>query len=411
MNLFQIISFTHRQFDFDEIGLFHLEDSIRIQSLTKIKSFLGAEELMYLSTCNRVEFIVLKKDKLKDENISDLLQFFQERNTDLNILNFMDRVEVSHNEKAIHHLFSVASSLDSLVVGEREIITQVRKAFEECKDNGLCDDVTRVLVQLAIQTAKKVYTESKIANRPVSVVSLAYLELKKFIVHKPKRFLIVGAGKTVASMLKFISKSQKHEYVIYNRSVDKAQQLSDQLNLKAKVCPLTELGKNKEDFDYVISCTGAKDVVLDLEKYDNVNPDRNKSIIVDLAVPKDCSEEFSKIDNVKMINVAQLKQRADENLKARSKEIDGCLEIIENQIFEYNAIEKERELERAMQAVPESIKGIRKKAYAEVFAKELAGLDPDAREVLDSLVNYMEKKYISVPMKMAKEILLKESIK
>ena len=87
------------------------------------------------------------------------------------------------------------------------------------------------------------------------------------------------------------------------------------------------------------------------------------------------------------------------------------MEIIENQILEYNTIEKERELERAMQAVPESIKGIRKKAYAEVFAKELAGLDPDAREVLDSLVNYMEKKYISVPMKMAKEILLKESIK
>jgi len=411
LNLIQIISFTHRQFDFDEIGLFHLEDSIRIQSLAKIKSFLGAEELMYLSTCNRVEFILLKKDKLNDENILELLEFFQERNSGLNILNFMDRVEVNHNEKAIHHLFSVASSLDSLVVGEREIITQVRKAFEECKDNGLCDDVTRVLIQMTIQTAKKVYTESKIATRPVSVVSLAYLELKKFIVHKPKRFLIIGAGKSVASMLKFISKSQQHEYVIYNRSVDKAQQLSDQLNLKAKVYSLTELGENKEDFDYIITCTGAKDVVLDLEKYDNVNPNRNKSIIVDLAVPKDCSEEISKIDNVKMINVAQLKQRADENLKARSKEIDGCLEIIENQILEYNTIEKERELERAMQAVPESIKGIRKKAYAEVFAKELAGLDPDAREVLDSLVNYMEKKYISVPMKMAKEILLKESIK
>ena len=118
-----------------------------------------------------------------------------------------------------------------------------------------------------------------------------------------------------------------------------------------------------------------------------------------------------RIETVKMINVAQLKKRADENLKARSKEIDVCLEIIENQIKEYFATERERKLERAMQAVPESIKGIKKKAYAEVFAKELEGLDPDAREVLDSLVNYMEKKYISVPMKMAKEILLKESIK
>ena len=81
-------------------------------------------------------------------------------------------------------------------MGEREIITQVRKAFEECKVNGLCGDVTRVLIQSTIQAAKKVYTESKIATRPVSVVSLAFLELRKFIVHKPKRFLIIGAGKT-----------------------------------------------------------------------------------------------------------------------------------------------------------------------------------------------------------------------
>ena len=199
--------------------------------------------------------------------------------------------------------------------------------------------------------------------------------------------------------------------MFYNRSTEKAHKLVDQLCLKANVLPLSELGENKENFDYIITCTGAKDVILDIEKYNSINPNRNKSIIVDLAVPKDCSEEISKIETVKMINVAQLKKRADENLKARSKEIDVCLEIIENQIKEYFATERERKLERAMQAVPESIKGIKKKAYAEVFAKELESLDPDAREVLDSLVNYMEKKYISVPMKMAKEILLKESIK
>ena len=128
--------------------------------------------------------------------------------------------------------------------------------------------------------------------------------------------------------------------MFYNRSTEKAHKLVDQLCLKANVLPLSELGENKENFDYIITCTGAKDVILDIEKYNSINPNRNKSIIVDLAVPKDCSEEISKIETVKMINVAQLKKRADENLKARSKEIDVCLEIIENQIKEYFATER-----------------------------------------------------------------------
>jgi len=103
--------------------------------------------------------------------------------------------------------------------------------------------------------------------------------------------------------------------------------------------------------------------------------------------------------------------RAEENLKARGEEVKRCLDIIEKQIIKYYISEKERKLERALSSVPKSIKGIRQKAFREVFAKELEALDPGAIEVVNSLVDYMEKKYISVPMKMAREILLKETTK
>lgn len=408
LNSLHIIALTHRDFNFDEIGLFHLEDSSRIKRLNKLKKDLNINELMYLSTCNRVEFIINSNQKIDTQFLNTLVGNFI---TSKKIKSFVDKIAVFSANEAIHHLFSVASSIDSLVVGEREIITQVRKAFEECKDHNLCGDFIRVLVQMTISTAKKVYTESEIATRPVSIVSLAFLELKKYISKKPKKIVVIGAGKTITSMLKFINKNIHHQFIIFNRSKEKAENLVSHLQLNAQIFPLSELGNQELDYDFIITCTGSKNIILDTEKFKKINPDNKKNVIVDLAVPNDCDNNIANKFNATLINVNQLKTRAEENLKARSEEINRCLEIIEKQIIKYYFVEKERKLERALSAVPQSIKGIRQKAFKEVFVKELETLDPQAINIVNSLVDYMEKKYISVPMKMAKDILLKESTK
>ena len=203
----------------------------------------------------------------------------------------------------------------------------------------------------------------------------------------------------------------KDKYLIFNRSTKKAASLVSNLNLDAQIFSLNELGDKPLEFDYIVSCTGANKVILSKEKYKKINPNNFKKIIVDLAIPNDCDQSISSYFNVKIINVDQLKERAEENLQARSKEINSCLKIIEKQIIKYFFSEKERTLERALSAVPESIKGIRNKAFKEVFVKELDTLDPQAINIVNSLVDYMEKKYISLPMKMAKDILLKETTK
>ena len=411
MNTVQIIAFTHRQFNFDEIGLFHLDDKQRIDVLTNLKTNLDIDELMYLSTCNRVEFIISHEKKITKNFVEELIKHLLADQLLTNLKDIVDRAEIINNKAAVHHIFSVASSIDSLVVGEREIITQVRKAFEECRENNLCGDVIRVLVQSTISTAKKVYTESNIGTRPVSIVSLAFLELKKYISKKSKKILVIGAGKTVTSMLKFVSKNQQHQYTIYNRSTEKACKLVEDLNIDADIYPLTELANHNSKFDFIISCTSSKEIVLSLEKFQKINPDNTKSVIVDLAVPNDCDIKISEKNKIKLINVDQLKVRAEENLQARGEEIKRCLDIIDRQILKYYIAEKERNLVRALSSVPKSIKGIRQKAFREVFVKELEALDPGAIEVVNSLVDYIEKKYISVPMKMAKEILLKETTK
>lgn len=407
--LLSIVAFTHKKFDFDEIGLFHIDDLERSAKLNQIKTELNIDEIVYLSTCNRVEFIISDAKIVDSFFLKKFIQFISTDFSSKQIKGFIDRLEVFSDETAVHHLFSVASSLDSLVLGEREIITQVRKAYEDCKDYGVCGDVLRVFIQKTLHTAKKIYTESNIAKKPVSIVSLSYLELQKHL-HAPKNILVIGAGKSITSMLKFISKGLLHKYTIYNRTLEHAKKLSDNLNLNAEIKLLSDLGSKIEEFDLVISCTGSKKVIVNKDIYKClIGDDKTKKIIVDLAVPNDVSEEIVKNHLVELITVKDLKIIAKKNLKYREKEINVCLEIIKEQMVDYHIAEKERQLERALSAVPKSIKNIKQKAYDEVFVKELERMDDNSREVLDKFIQYMEKKYISVPMVLAKDILLKQS--
>ena len=408
--MLSIIAFTHKKFDFDEIGLFHIDDLERNIKLNHIKKQLNIDELIYLSTCNRVEFIISDTKIVDSRFLKKFIQLINKDFTISQIKSFVDRLEFFSNESAVRHLFSVASSLDSLVLGEREIITQVRRAYEDCKDYGVCGDVLRVFIQHTLHTAKKIYTESNIAKKPVSIVSLSYLELQKHL-HSSKSILVIGAGKSITSMLKFISKGLLHQYTIYNRTLENANKLSHNLNLNAEVKLLSDLGSKKETFDLIVSCTGSKKVVLTKEIYNRlIGDDKKKKIIVDLAVPNDVSDEISKNHFLELITVKDLKITAKKNLKHREKEINVCLEIIKEQMVNYHVAEKERQLERALSAVPKSIKNIKQKAYDEVFVKELEGMDDNSREVLDKFIQYMEKKYISVPMVLAKDILLKQSV-
>ena len=412
MNTLHTLAFTHNKVELDEIGKFHIEDASLRERLIYLKEKLALKELMYLSTCNRVE-LIFTCNQLVDKEF--LFRFFNAFNTSWvpsQINKAIQLAELFHGEAAVEHIFRVASSLDSLVIGEREIITQVRKAYEQCREYGLTGDVIRLLSQHTIQLAKKVYTESDISKNPVSIVSLAYHKLKEKNIKKEANFLIVGAGKTITTMLKFLSKHGYDNFTIFNRSEQNAKDLASRINLKAAIRNLNSLQAHKAEFDVIITCTGASTVIFSEEIYAKIiGDDQKKKIVIDLALPADFDEKISSKHNVEIIAIKDLKKVANKNLAKRSKEISKCQKILNQKLVEFKEIEKTRRLERAMSEVPTTIKNITSKAYSEVFAKDLEGLDNESRDVLDKFVTYLEKKYISVPMKMAKEILLKQNAK
>jgi len=404
LNRLKIIAFTHKTTDINDIGKFHIDESALKSRLESLKGIMGIDELLYLSTCNRVEFM-LSTEKAVDEAF--LLKFFTAFDlafTPADISWCLGNARIFEGDAALEHLYSVASSIDSLVVGEREIITQVRNAYEKCNQLGLTGDLIRLAIKSTIEVAKEVYTHTNIARNPVSVVSLAYRKLRALNVKLDARFLIIGSGVTNTNMAKYLKKHRFANFTVFNRTLENAQTLAKELNGKA--FPLSELANYKEGFDIILTCTGAAESVITPAIYKNlVGDDRSKKVVIDLAIPNDLDAEILNNYDVNLIAVNNLQEVAKENLQAREQEMEACRVIIARNIELFRQTLKTRRVELAMSEVPKKVKEIREVAMNEVFAKELGSMDAGSKEVLEKIIAYMEKKYISVPMKMAKDIL------
>ncbi|MGQ0828094.1 MAG: glutamyl-tRNA reductase [Bacteroidota bacterium] len=403
----KIIAFTHKTADLNSIGKLHIsEDAIQAR-LEHLKSKTGLDELFYLSTCNRVEFIISSDQKLDKIFLHKFFAAFNSNWTNTEINWAIEHVQLFENDEALRHLFYVASSIDSMVVGEREIITQVRNSYEKCKEFGFTGDLIRLSIKKTIEVAKEVYTHTNIAKNPVSVVSLAYRKLRALNVKQDARFLIIGSGVTNTTMAKYFKKHQFSNFTVFNRTLANAEKLATELNGKA--FSLSELKNYKEGFDIIVTCTGAAESIITPQLYKSlIGADKSKKVVIDLAIPNDLDTEILNNYDVNLISINNLQEVAKENLQSREKELEACKIIIEKNIEEFKQILKTRKVELAMSEVPKKVKEIRETAN-EVFAKELQSLDSESKEVLDKMLSYMEKKYISVPMKMAKDILTKNS--
>lgn len=407
MHRLKIIAFTHKTTDLNKIGKLHIEESAIENRLSCLKSATGIDELLYLSTCNRVEFMIATPLSVDHLFLNHFFTAFDPTWSKSEINWAIENAHILEGDDALRHLFQVASSIDSLVVGEREIITQVRNAYEKCNKINLTGDITRLAIKKTIEVAKEIYTHTNIARNPISIVSLAYRKLRDLNVKQDARFLIIGSGITNSTMAKYLKKHKFSNFTVFNRTLENAQRLANELNGKAY--PLHELTNYKNGFDIIITCTGASGAIITKEIYTSlIGSDKTKKIVIDLAIPNDLDVDILNNYDINLIAINNLQEVAKENLQAREKELEACITIIEKNIQEFNQIIKTRKVELAMSEVPKKIKEIRETAN-DLFAKELSHLDVQSKEVLEKILSYMEKKYISVPMKIAKDVLMENA--
>lgn len=405
MEYLKVIAFTHHHIDLKSIGKLVICEENLNSRLENIRTQLPVSEIFYIGTCNRVEFVFLTSEPTDKAFITKFLRVLDMGLPEEFLERFIDNVSVFENKEALNHLLRTSCSLESLVVGEKEILAQIRRAYESCKDAGFTGDFLRMIMDRVVKTAKEVYTHTKISTNPVSVVSLAYRKLKELNMCGNSRILIIGAGETNQNIAKYLNKHKYSNFSIFNRTLSKAEVLAEELGGIAY--PLSALPDFKQGFDVIITCTSATEPIINEELYLKLlNGDTSKKVIVDLAVPNDVDHEVVAKFPINYIEVESLKEIARKNIQERYNELSSAEEIISDNITEFFSVLKQRRIELAMQDVPRKIKEIKNTAINGVFADEISQMDEASREVLERVMNYMEKKCISVPMVMAKEILV-----
>jgi glutamyl-tRNA reductase len=405
MQNIRAIAFTHHHLELPLIGKLHLDDSVRKDKLSALAHTEGLDELMYISTCNRVAFIFTASPCVDTRTVAQRIvsQLSSATASEKQLL--VDGCRCMDGDAAVRHMFEVASSLDSLVVGEREIITQIRTSFEQSKKDGLTGHLLQVLVKKTIETAKQVFSETRISARPVSIVSLAWRKLRDLQPDSNARALIVGSGKTNTALARFMKKNGFRNFTVYNRTLANAEALVQEIGGKAVA--LDQLAHHHGGFDILVTCTGAADIIITPQVYRKLLAEEtDRKIVVDLAIPADTDASVLDLYHVKYIGVQDLKGIAERNLREREGEMAACQQIIGAAVQEFENELEARKVELAMRSVPEKVREIRKKATETVFSREISGMDAQSREILEKVLEYMEKKYISVPMKLAREIIV-----
>lgn len=403
LNGYHLLTLTHRQASLDSIGQAIIRGDEPQAVLQKLKSQFAWEELLYLPTCNRVIYLFYTHQPLTDQLAGDVLATLRPELPSHTIDELAAKTRLLHGADAIRHLLEVAASMDSLVVGEREIIRQLREAYERCREWGLTGDHLRLLMRFTVETAKEVYTATGIGEKALSVVALAFNQMLETGLKPDARILLVGAGQTNALVAKFLFKYGYRNVTVFNRTLEKARAVAEYLDGLA--LPLDALQHYTGGFDALVVCTGSMEPLITPALYHKLlAAESGLKVVVDLAVPNNVDARIPRTFPVKYIEIEGLRELAAENLSFREQERRKAEILITEQVRAYRELWHQRQVERALLPVVDDVRDAKERAVSEVFAKELAQLDPAARQLAQRMLDYLEKKSVAAAMRTMKEI-------
>jgi len=298
-----------------------------------LKSQCGINEVMVLSTCNRVEIYIQADNplqKLSDVESAFLRYFNLDDETDFQFSRLI-------NENAVRHIFRVASSLEAMVIGEPQITGQVKNFFHLSVEAGGCGFFLNQIMNRAFITAKRVRNETCIAKFAVSI-SFAAVELAKkiFFEMKDKIILIIGAGEMAELAVTHMLKAGCSHLLVTNRTFSRAVSLAEKFNGSA--VRFEYMANHLENADIIISSTGAKGFIVQPDMIHKCIKKRKRRpmFLIDIAVPRDINPEINTINNAYVYDIDDLQSVVDTNLKIREAEAEKALVIIEEEINKIN---------------------------------------------------------------------------
>ncbi len=351
----------------------------------------GVREGLILSTCNRVELLT------EHESASDLRLFLSDYFAVPSSVLAPHLYEFREQE-AVRHLFRVASSLDSMVVGEPQILGQVKESYTVAREVGAVSTTLERLLQSAFTVAKKVRTETEIGSSSVSIASVA-ADLAKQIFGslKGKQVLLVGAGKMSELAARHLMAQGATSILVANRTPERAQRLAEQFHGLA--VPFADLQQHAPKADIIVTSTGAREhqfTVADAQAI--LHKRRGRPVFfIDIAVPRDVEPAVNSVEGAFVYSVDDLQQVAVSNLTARSEEAEAAERIVTDEVNRFAARLQTLDAVPGILALQQHAEQLRLSELDRARAK-LADLTPEQQAAVDALTKSMMNKFLHAPM-------------
>ncbi len=370
------------------------------KALHALSSKDNIREAVVLSTCNRTEvYAVTEKFHAAYDDIAD---FFCElgglRSDELH-----QHLYSQHDEAAVRHLFEVACGLDSAVVGENEILGQVRDAWSVAQESGAARSTLNLLFRHALETGKRARSETGI-SRSTTSISFAAVEMARELLGTLayRKVLIVGAGAMGEGVAVALSMNSTTEVTVINRTESRSRDLAERLGASTR--PLDQLREALVETDVVVTCIGSGTFVIDRDLAESVAAERPTKplFIVDISVPRDVDASVGEIPSIELRNLDDLRDWVRTGVEQRAGEADKVAAIVAEEVDRYAFDSTARQaapLIAAMHAAADQLRA----SELERHARRLAELSPEQREAVEALARGLVAKLLHEPSVRLKE--------
>ena len=363
------------------------------EALRVLSSHGDIREVVVLSTCNRTEVYAVA-ERFHGAH-DEILEFLCET-SGLSADDITPHLYSQFDDDAVVHLFEVAAGIDSAVLGETEIVGQVRDAWDFAMKQGTSRSTLNLLFRYALESGKRARTETGISRSTASVAHAA-VEMAEEILGtlSGKRVLVVGAGEMGEGVAGALSRAGTESITVLNRTVSRAEALAEKIG--ARVSEFESLETELFTADVVLACTGAGGVIIDHELMSRVrNGVATPLLVVDIALPRDVSASVAELPGVTLRDLDHLSDWAQRGIDKRASEVGQVREIIGEEVKRFLLDQTQRQAAPLVAQLREVVESIRT-AEMERFESALAAMTPEQRELVESISHGIINKMLHAP--------------
>ncbi len=365
-------------------------DGVATALLLFKNQFPGAEAAI-ISTCNRVELLIASDGE--KPTIPQVLGFIAQAR-DLAVTEFKTYLYTLSGEQACRHFFRVTSGLDSMVLGENQIVNQIKQAYTQACEQGTTGRVLNKLFHQAFEVSKRVRTETKIGEGKVSVSSVAVDVARRiFDDFSNKQTLVIGAGEMAQLVCQYLREADAKQFVVTTRTLANAKVLAEAC--EGEAVPYEQLDEQLVHADIIIAATGSPQAILTRERVAEAQKKRRGKLlfVIDLAVPRNVEAKVAELDQVFVYDIDALGRIVTQNQQARTMALEECEKILDQEVGAFEEWLDSTKLNPLIEQMFRDARDLRDMELARLF-RRLPDLEEDEKKVISAVIDRLVNKFM-----------------